>query len=58
MKPSITLIRQSQSDLEIIFNNESIKLSDDEFIALLEDSIKLLQSQILLIEQSEHSLLV
>ena len=48
----IKITQKSQSNLDLSFSKELIKLDDDKFIAFLEDSIKLLQSQLLLIEQS------
>jgi hypothetical protein len=53
MKPVLTITKKSQSNLDIDFNAEALSLPEDGFIALLEDSIKLLQSQILLIQESE-----
>jgi hypothetical protein len=52
MKPTLTITKKSQSNLDIDFNPEALSLPEDEFVALLEDSIKLLQSQILLIQES------
>lgn len=51
-QPQIIITRKTISDLELDFNKDASGLSDDEFIALLENSIKLLQSQLLSIEQS------
>jgi hypothetical protein len=48
----LKIIQQSQSNLQIEFNKDLLKVDDDEFIAFLEDSIRLLQSQLLSIEQS------
>ena len=53
MKPSITIIRNTFSDLELFANKAALSLPEDEFISLVQDSIRLLQSQIMLIEQSE-----
>lgn len=52
MSPKITLTLNSKSDLEIGFNEAASQLSEDEFIALLEDSINLIKSQLLSVEQS------
>lgn len=51
MKPQIIITRNSNSDLDLDFNAAALGLPEDEFIALLEDTIKLLQSQVLLVEQ-------
>ena len=53
MKPSITITRNTSSDLELSASKEALLLPEDEFIALVEDSIKLLQSQLLSIQQAE-----
>jgi hypothetical protein len=53
MKPSITITRNTISDLELFASKEALALPEDEFIALVEDSIKLLQSQLLSIQQAE-----
>lgn len=52
MKPQITITLNTNSDLEINFNDVALFLPEDEFIALLEDSINLLKSQLLSVEQS------
>jgi hypothetical protein len=48
----LKIIQQSQSNLQLDFNKELLKSDEDEFIAFLQDSIKLLESQLLSIEQS------
>ncbi len=48
----LKIIQQSQSNLQLEFNKELLKSDEDEFIAFLQDSIKLLESQLLSIEQS------
>jgi hypothetical protein len=53
MKPAITITKKSQSNLDIDFNTEALSLPEDQFMELIEDSIKLLQSQILLIQEAE-----
>jgi hypothetical protein len=52
MSPQITIILNTKSDLEIGFNQAALQLPEDQFIALIEDSINTLKSQLLLIEQS------
>lgn len=52
MHPQIIVTQKSTSDLDLEFSAEALKLPEDQFIALLEDSIKLLQSQLLSVEQS------
>lgn len=48
----LILTQKSQSNLDIDFNDELLKANEDEFVAFLEDSIKLLQSQLLSIQES------
>ena len=48
----LILTQKSQSNLDIDFNDELLKANEDEFIAFLEDSIRLLQSQLLSVQES------
>jgi hypothetical protein len=48
----LILTQKSQSNLDIDFNDELLKTNEDEFVAFLEDSIRLLQSQLLSIQES------
>ena len=48
---SITLKQTSQSGLDIEYSPELLKASEDEFTAFLEDSIRLLQSQLLSVQE-------
>jgi hypothetical protein len=48
----LILTQKSQSNLDIDFNDELLKADEDEFVAFLEDSIRLLQSQLLSIQES------
>jgi hypothetical protein len=48
----LILTQKSQSNLDIDFNDELLKANEDEFVAFLEDSIRLLQSQLLSIQES------
>lgn len=48
----LKITQKSQSNLDLSFSLDLLKSDEDKFIAFLEDSIKLLQSQLLLIEQS------
>jgi hypothetical protein len=48
----LILTQKSQSNLDIDFNDELLKANEDEFVAFLEDSIRLLQSQLLLIQET------
>lgn len=50
--PSITLSLNSESFIDFQVNEAALSLPDDEFIALLEDSIAMLKSQLLSVEQS------
>lgn len=49
---SITLKQTSQSGFDIEYSPELLKSSEDEFVAFLEDSIRLLQSQLLSVQES------
>jgi len=49
---SITLKQTSQSGFDIEYSPELIKAPEDEFVAFLEDSIRLLQSQLLSVQES------
>jgi hypothetical protein len=46
----------SPSNLSLTFSPEILKANEDEFVAFIEDSIRLLQSQLLSIQESEPSL--
>jgi hypothetical protein len=48
----LILTQKSQSNLDIDFNDELLKANEDEFVAFIEDSIRLLQSQLLSIQES------
>ena len=48
----LILTQKSQSNLDIDFNDKLLKADEDEFVAFLEDSIRLLQSQLLSIQES------
>jgi hypothetical protein len=48
----LILTQKSQSNLDIDFNDELLKANEDEFVAFLEDSIRLLQSQLLSVQES------
>ena len=49
---SVTIQQLSQSNLSLDFSPELLKADEDEFIAFLEDSIRLLQSQLLSVQES------
>lgn len=49
---AITIQQLSQSNLSLDFSPELLKADEDEFVAFLEDSIRLLQSQLLSIQES------
>jgi hypothetical protein len=48
----LILTQKSQSNLDVDFNDELLKADEDEFVAFLEDSIRLLQSQLLSVQES------
>ena len=49
---SVIIQQLSQSNLSLDFSPELLKADEDEFVAFLEDSIRLLQSQLLSVQES------
>jgi hypothetical protein len=49
---SLEVKQLSQSNLSLDFSPELLKADEDEFVAFIEDTIRLLQSQLLSIQES------
>lgn len=50
--PTITLTRNESGYIDFSVNQDALSLPDDEFVALLENSVAMLKSQLLSVEQS------
>lgn len=57
MQPTIIITKVHQSNLDLRINDDALQMSTESLVDLLLDAAKLLESQAMLIEQSEFSLI-
>lgn len=57
MQPTIIITKVHQSNLDLRINDDALQMSTESLVDLLLDAAKLLESQAMLIEQSEFTLI-